>query len=417
MDAREQRGLMIAATTKLWSTGGGNWTVPSQSGGGKYSVSVNGDCVRCTCPDFSERQQACKHVFAVRFTMQRELEFSTCVETNSRGETTVTETTTVRESVKVSYPQNWHAYNQAQTNEKALFLQLLHDLCAGIEEPVQTFGRPRLPLSDRVFSAVYKTYSTVSCRRFMTDLNDAHEKGWLGKVPCYNSIFNYFEAEELTPILQALIAQSALPLAGVESQFAIDSSGFGTDRFAKWHDIKHKGEKSLRDWVKAHICTGVNTNIVTSVEISHRHAADSPFLPALVAETAKSFTMKEVSADKGYTGSKSMEAITLAGAVPFIAFKENATGKHGSPTWKKMYHMFAFNSDAFFASYHKRSNVETTFSMVKRKFGDSLRSKTDRALVNETLCKFVAHNICVVIQAMYELGIDPGFCPKSAVAA
>jgi transposase len=53
--------------------------------------------------------------------------------------------------------------------------------------------------------------------------------------------------------------------------------------------------------------------------------------------------------------------------------------------------------------------VETTFSMIKRKFGDSLRSKTETAQVNETLAKVLCHNIVVLIHEMYELGIEPVF--------
>jgi transposase len=60
-------------------------------------------------------------------------------------------------------------------------------------------------------------------------------------------------------------------------------------------------------------------------------------------------------------------------------------------------------------SYHKRSNVETTFSMIKAKFGDGLRSKTITAQKNEALCKVLAHNLCCVIQSIYELGIEPTF--------
>jgi hypothetical protein len=44
--------------------------------------------------------------------------------------------------------------------------------------------------------------------------------------------------------------------------------------------------------------------------------------------------------------------------------------------------------------YHKRSNVESTFSMIEAKFCDHARSKTDVAMVNEVLCKIVCHNIC-----------------------
>ena len=59
--------------------------------------------------------------------------------------------------------------------------------------------------------------------------------------------------------------------------------------------------------------------------------------------------------------------------------------------------------------YHKRSNVETAFSMIKAKFGGSLRSKNPATQVNEALVKILCHNICVLIQAMYALGVEPDF--------
>jgi transposase len=68
-----------------------------------------------------------------------------------------------------------------------------------------------------------------------------------------------------------------------------------------------------------------------------------------------------------------------------------------------------FRKQEFLQHYHKRSNVESTFSMMKRKFGDSIRSKTDVAMVNEVLCKVLCHNLVVLIHEMYELGIDPVF--------
>ena len=44
--------------------------------------------------------------------------------------------------------------------------------------------------------------------------------------------------------------------------------------------------------------------------------------------------------------------------------------------------------------------------MIKSKFDEHIRSKTDIAIANELLCKVLWHNICVVIQSMYELGIE-----------
>ncbi|MFQ5888145.1 MAG: transposase, partial [Candidatus Hydrothermarchaeales archaeon] len=76
----------------------------------------------------------------------------------------------------------------------------------------------------------------------------------------------------------------------------------------------------------------------------------------------------------------------------------------------KMFNYFQFNQEEFMEHYHKRSNAETTFHMIKTKLGDKLKSKKLTAQKNELLCKIIAHNIIVLIHEMHELGIDPNFC-------
>ncbi len=231
---REQRGLGIAAKAKL-ERSGDRWFVPSQSkrtgmsqGGSYYIVKPDVANPNCTCPDFEARQLRCKHIYAVEIVTRREY--------TDDGETqTYTETVTV----KKTYKQEWPAYNAAQVNEKSEFQRLLHELCKGIGEPSQKTGRPRLPLEDMIFSAAFKVYSTVSGRRFMSDLRDAKDKGFISKLPCYNSIFNYFEDGGLTPYLTMLIEESSLPLQAIESDFAVDSSGFSTCRFVQWVNAKY----------------------------------------------------------------------------------------------------------------------------------------------------------------------------------
>lgn len=71
-----------------------------------------------------------------------------------------------------------------------------------------------------------------------------------------------------------------------------------------------------------------------------------------------------------------------------------------------MYHLFAYERETFLVHYYQRSNVETTFSMIKRKFGASLRSKSDVGQMNEVLCKAVAHNLCVLIDCIHEIGLE-----------
>jgi len=127
-------------------------------------------------------------------------------------------------------------------------------------------------------------------------------------------------------------------------------------------------------------------------------------LPDLVNTTAKNFRLREVSADKGYGALSNCAAIAQHGATPFIAFKSIHTGKGGG-LWRKMFHLFQFQRDEFLAHYHKRSNVETTFSMIKAKFRDHVRSRSGDAMVNEVLCKIICHNVCCLIQEPHELGI------------
>lgn len=52
--------------------------------------------------------------------------------------------------------------------------------------------------------------------------------------------------------------------------------------------------------------------------------------------------------------------------------------------------------------------------MVKQKFGGSVKSKNETAQINELYCKFLCHNICVLISSVYELGIAPEFWSQTA---
>lgn len=224
MDGRQQRGCAIAATMRIQKNRLG-WKVPSQTGSGSYVVNLEGEPI-CTCPDFETRNAPCKHIFAVEFTIRRE----------SAPDGTISETQTVR----VTYRQDWPAYNAAQVHEKEHFVELLDGLCAGIEQPPQARGRPRLPLRDVVLAAALKVYSTRSGRRAVSE---------------------------------------------------------------------------------------------------------------------------------------------------------------------------------FLAHYHKRSNVETTFSMIKGKFGASIRSKAPTAQRNEVMLKVLCHNVCVLVQSIYELGIEPTFWAPRPIPA
>ena len=165
------------------------------------------------------------------------------------------------------------------------------------------------------------------------------------------------------------------------------------------------------------LMTGVKTNIVTAVVIEDKNAGDAPQMPKLVATTAQNFQVKEVPADKGYLSNQNLELVDELGGVAYIPLKTNSTDGEADSVWEKMYYFFMFRREQFLTHYHQRSNVESTFSAIKRKFGDSVRPKGDTAMKNEVLAKILCHNITCVIHAWYELGIEPVFTAAGPQAA
>ena len=73
------------------------------------------------------------------------------------------------------------------------------------------------------------------------------------------------------------------------------------------------------------------------------------------------------------------------------------------------------NEDEWAEHYHRCSNVETKFSMVKTKFEDSVRAKSDTGIVNEILLKFLCHNIRVLSTEMHEIRYNAGLEPDATL--
>ena len=143
MDARQQRGMLIAATTPIARVEN-QWMVPSQS---LSPVALRG-------------RDGLRHSRTARAptTNCGASPASTSMPWNSsRMRRPPTAPSPRRATARVTYAQNWPAYNAAQTAEKEEFCRLLHDLCAGVAEPAQVTGRPRLPLGDMIFAAASRS--------------------------------------------------------------------------------------------------------------------------------------------------------------------------------------------------------------------------------------------------------------------
>jgi hypothetical protein len=221
---REERGRQIAQRGGIRQIGA-HYAVPSQSPGAEvptYLVDVITQS--CTCPDHELRGRStrCKHQEAVWYWIAWEGVVNV---TDGNG-------TAPPPKKRKTYPQNWAAYDEAQTMEKERIQVLLKALLlACIVEPVRdphAPGRPPIPLADAVFSAIMKVYTTFSSRRSATDIRGCAERGHIAAPPHYSSINRFLESDKTTPILIRLVEESAGPLAQIEN-----------DRGPK-HHIAHK---------------------------------------------------------------------------------------------------------------------------------------------------------------------------------
>ncbi len=312
---------------------------------------------------------------------------------------------------------NWTAYTEAQNNEKRLLMEILSELLSDVKIEISNgkLGRHYSDMKDICFCLALKTYTKLSSRRLNSDLEKAQQEEFIARVSHFTTIMGWMKMEEMTSLLLHLIKLSALPMKEMETQYSIDSTGFASWQFGRWFDYKFNQVKTCRNWVKGHIMCGTKSHMVVSVELPKAHGADSPQLALLVEKTCKDFNVKEISADRAYLSRKNLHIIVANGALPFIPFKSNSLGKKkGSMVWSKMFEFFHEHPQEYFQHYHRRSNAETVFDMIKQKFGKDVVTRNFQSQTNEVLLKILCHNICCLIAAYYENNIESYYSTDQA---
>jgi transposase len=406
-DERMVRGREIASHPEtIEKLGSVEWSVPSQSGFGRYRVWFVEREGRCTCPDYSKHATPCKHIFAVMDLRLKEA-----------GRPMTVPAATPRKQ----YAQH-PTYTKGQTGEMRLLDSLLRELVSEVPDFPRAPGLPGpapTPFRDELYCAVLKVYSGMSGRRACGVYQNVADRGLLTRAPSFAVASNLLTRPEATAVLYHLLRMSALPLAGLEDGGAVapDSTGVQTTSFGGWREEKH-GEKRQKKWLKVHAMVGTKTHVVIGAVVSETNSGDSPqFEPLLRGALEDGFRPGTVVADKGYLSRDNYTLAADLGIGAYIPFKSNSIASaQGSSAWKRAYHLFQANREEFDRNYHRRSNVESVFSALKRKFGENIRSRTEVAQVNEVLCKLIAYNLTVVVHEMFENGIAPSFASPATIA-
>lgn len=306
--------------------------------------------------------------------------------------------------------REFSAYDKARTNEYSHFKELLNELLFLTikEDPTIKMGRTRISDKDRLFAMIMTTYHKADLRKAVSMLKELKEQQWLKKAPSFKSLSNFFNEEKFSTILDDLIRISSLPFVNFEKTIAIDATGFSTSQFARWFNYKWgKQEGDERVWVKLHAATGCNTNCFLSGTVTHCRVADIKMAKDIMGKVSKKFKVEDFVADKAYSSRELFQFIKDLGLNPYIPFKSNSKGgSKGVHIWKIMYEKFVYERQNYNNHYHKRSNVETNFSMIKERFGKNCKTKNLIAQTNEIKCKMLAVNITLLIQLSYKHNIN-----------
>lgn len=405
---REWRAIeMLGTRTQVIETGiPGEFIVASQSGKGLYRVrgiGVEGEIETCGCPDFLLRWRPCKHIRLVH------LQLTPSSKSAGHGV-----------GRRKQYPQNWSAYNKGQTEEIPIVNALLGDLVNEVPELPRlpgAGGRPGVPLREAILCSILKVYSGYAGRKAIGVYESARDLGTLHleKVPSFMVASRVLNRQDITPILYSLLRVSAGPLADLEDDgiVAPDSTGMQSTSFGGWREARH-GEKREHRWLKVHAIVGTKTHVIIDAVVAEANSGDAPqFEPLLRGALDSGFRPGFIAADSGYLSKYNYRLSGELGVQPRIAFRSNSlnrSGNRGSPSaWRKAYHLFHANPAGWDRVYHQRSNVESVFSALKRKFGENLRSRNHVAQVNEAICKLIAYNLTVVVHEIFEHGIAPQF--------
>lgn len=302
----------------------------------------------------------------------------------------------------------WTLYNQAKTNEAWLFQRLLVDLVDSFSYPDlwEGIGRKPLPVRDMLIASALKAYHGYSNRLVVSDLKLRDILRC--DVPHFNSVGNYLSRKGFASIVDRLVLESALPLAGIDSSWSTDSTGFGLPYMLDWVEVRALEAASRRGYRKLHAICGNATHSFPVAAVTDGRAGDSPMFRVIARELGEAgYSGGDMLGDSAYLARVNCDLAKELGFEPLFHPKSNTTARAGgSSAWKAMVRLWRDDRETFKDHYRHRGNVESAFSTVKRLFGPCVHSRNPAAQDCEILLKVLCHNIVVLIGTVFEVGLD-----------